>query len=409
MYQENQWKSKKSLIVLLIVAVAITSVLGTVVITNILNTALGSRVSISREDYDRLVRYRRLFEVEALLDADHLYDADPDHLVDYAVKGLVAGMGDPYAYYYTPEENARMQLENQGVMAGIGVLITIDKTDNRATILRVYPDTPAEKSGVLKGDKIIFVDDQNVEGLDASQVATLIRGQEDTPVKIRFSREGELLDINIVRSTFVINRISSSMLEGDIGYIAISEFTGNCVDGYKSALSGLKEKGMKALIIDLRDNPGGYVDDVCKIADTLLPEGKIVYTEDNQGEQSVQRSDADMLGLPLVVLINGNSASASEILAGAVQDYGVGVIVGTRSFGKGLVQISRTFESDGAAVKYTYAQYFTPNGRNIHTTGIDPDVLVEMNEQLAENPVDITLENDTQLLKAVDVIKGQLQ
>ncbi len=399
---------KKGLVILLCVIVAAASSLVTLAGAQLYRTHNGGSYTVSKEYYDFLVRYKRLFEVETILQDAHLYDAEEEDLVNYAIKGLTAAFGDVYTTYLTPQEYAQLQQDYDGEMAGVGLVIGTDPTDLMATIVRVYPNTPAEAAGVQKGDKIIAVDGESVLDSEISDIAALLRGEIDTQVSMTVIRGGEHVTIQMTRGTFTIDRVSARMLEHNIGYIQVTEFTGNAHDRFMEELNNLTNEGMKALIIDLRDNPGGYLDDACEMADVLLPEGKIVYMEDHAGEQDVINSDADHIDIPIVVLVNGNSASASEIMAGALQDHNCATIVGTTTYGKGLVQITLPFKSDSAAIKYTFAQYFTPNGRNINGIGIEPDVYIELDAELLENSFLITDETDTQLLKGIEILCGQL-
>lgn len=399
---------KKGLVILLCVIVAAASCLVTLAGTQLYRTYNGGAYTVSKEYYDFLVRYKRLFEVESLLNAEHLYDAEEEDLVDYAIKGLTAAFGDVYTTYLTPEEYAQMQQDYDGEMAGVGIVIGTDPADLMATVVRVYPNTPAAAAGVQKGDKIIAVDGESVLDSDISDIATLLRGELGTQVTMTVLRGGQQVSIQMTRDTFTIDRVSARMLEHNIGYIQITEFTGNAHDRFLEEIDNLTDQGMKALIIDLRDNPGGYLNDACDMIDVLVPEGKIVYMEDHAGEQEVITSDADHLDIPIVVLVNGNSASASEIMAGALQDHNCATIIGTTTYGKGLVQITLPFKSDNAAVKYTFAQYFTPNGRNINGIGIEPDIYIELDGELLENSFLITDETDTQLQKGIEVLCSAL-
>jgi len=237
-----------------------------------------------------------------------------------------------------------------------------------------------------------------------------MKGTKGEKVKITTYRKSknEIKDIELIRDIIMINTVSSKMLQDGIGYINISSFDENTFKEYKNALTDLQKKKMKGLLIDIRSNPGGLLDIVSQVADTLLPAGKIVYTEDRNKKQEVIMSDANALGLPLVLLVNGDSASASEILAGAVQDYGVGKIVGTTTFGKGIVQTIRAFK-DQTGIKLTTSRYFTPKGRSIHKIGIKPDVVVDLSAELKNDPSLIKPENDNQLKKGIDVLMGLMK
>ncbi len=399
---------KKGLVILLVIVVAAASCLATLAVSQLYRTSNGGYYTVSQEYYDFLVRYKRLFEVESMLKEGHLYTASDEDYVNYAIKGLTAALGDVYTMYMTPEEYAEVTQDYNGTMAGVGLLISTDSADNIATIVRVYPNTPAEAAGVQKGDKIIAVDNAIVTDMDLSDIANLLRGDIGTQVTLDVLRNGETVTICITRAEFTVDRVAARVLDSDIGYLQITEFTGNAKDRFMEEIEDFTAQGVKGLIIDLRDNPGGYFTDVCEMTDVLLDEGVIVYTQDREGNQEVTESDADCIDIPIVVLVNGNSASASEIMAGALQDRGRATIIGTTTYGKGLVQITVPFTADSAALKFTFAQYFTPNGRNINGIGIEPDIYLEMDAELAANPFMVTDENDTQLLKALDVLRAQI-
>ncbi len=397
---------KKGLVILLVVIVAAASSLVTLAASRLYRTTSGGYYTVSEEYYDYLVRYKRLFEVESMLKEGHLYTASDEDFVNSAIKGLTGALGDVYTRYMTSEEYEQVTQDHNGVMVGVGILMSTDAEDSLVTVVRVYPNTPGEAAGVRKGDKVIAVDDRVVTDMSLSDVADLMRGEAGTQVKIDVLRDGEMVPIRITRDQFEVDRVTAKTFD-NIGYIQITEFTGNAKDRFMEELDRFVEAGVSGLVIDLRDNPGGYVTDVCEMTDRLLPEGTIVYTQDRDGKQEVMESDADYVDLPIAVLVNGNSASASEIMSGALQDYGRATIIGTTTYGKGLVQITVPFTSDGAALKYTFAQYFTPKGRNINGIGIEPDIYIEQ-EPVEGNALLITDDQDTQLQKALDVLRTQI-
>ena len=404
--EENRGGIKAWLIVLLIALVAATSSLTTLAVSTYVRVKKGGSYTITQEYYDYLVRYKRLFEVEELLKEEHLYEVDDQKFVDYAIKGLVAATGDRYSAYMTPDEFRQVMTNNSGEKVGIGIVLSKKDADALVTIVRVYPGTPGEAAGLQKGDQFFSVEGESVADLDTSSLAELLAGEKGTMVNFTVLRNGRPVDVTVTRDVFTVDRVLTKTFEPDIGYIQITEFTGNAKERFNEELDRMLDEGIQALIIDLRDNPGGYVEDVCDMTDRLLPAGTIVYTQDRAGNQDVQKSDAECIDIPIVVLVNGNSASASEIMTGALQDYGKATIVGTRTFGKGLVQMTVPFVSDGAAVKYTFAEYFTPNGRNINGVGIEPDVVVELEE--ATSVYFLTEENDAQLAKGLEILREEL-
>ena len=322
---------------------------------------------------------------------------------------MVEGLDDPYSRYYTPEEYTESQQDAEGLYYGIGVVVSMDKDTHQLNIIKVYSDTPAQEVDLRKGDVITSVDGADLSGMELSQITALIKGEELSQVKLTILRDGQTLEKTLTRRQVTVDRVEWHMMADNIGYIQISEFRGNALEKMEAAIAEMKDKGAKGIVLDLRDNPGGKMDIVVPIADMLMPEGLIVYTEDVNGNRREEKSDAEMLGLPLTVLINGNSASASEILAGAIQDYGAGTLIGTTTYGKGIVQSIMPYKEDGAALQITTSRYFTPNGRNIHGEGIAPDITVEMPEELLKNPQDLTEENDPQLQKALEVLKSEIK
>ena len=349
----------------------------------------------------------KLDEIQALMETYYLEEIDADQVENYLYKGAVAGLGDIYAAYYTKEEYQSMIDSTNGSYYGIGVEISQNMTTGIITISRIFEGSPAEEAGLLPGDVMYKIAGQEVTGEDLNKVVALIKGEEHTTVAVEVARDGEddYLEFEVERRTIEVPTVESEMLENQIGYIAISSFDDVTTDQFITALDNLESQGMKALVVDLRNNGGGLVSSVCAILDRLLPEGLIVYTEDKYGNREEEYSDADhYFDKPLAVLVNGNSASASEIFAGAIKDYGIGALVGTTTYGKGIVQKIYPL-SDGTAVKLTVSKYYTPNGNNIHGTGIEPDVVVELDKRL-QNAVEVPREEDNQLQAAVEALQG---
>ena len=303
-------------------------------------------------------------------------DIDRTALEEGAYRGMVASLGDPYSEYYSQEELADIMDQSEGIYYGIGAGVQLDKETMLPMIVKVYPQTPAEEAGLRENDIIYEVNDESTSGLSVQEVVTRIKGEEGTTVNLTIVREGEgdFLSIDVERRKVNTITVDFKMLEDDQAYIQISEFDSVTTDQFAEALAMARGNHMKGLIVDLRSNPGGNLDTVVQIAQMLLPEGLVVYTEDKYGERIEYSCDGKrQLEVPLVVLINGNSASASEILAGAVKDYGIGTLVGTTTFGKGIVQRIAPMKDD-SAVKITTSRYFTPKGNNIHGIGIEPDI-----------------------------------
>lgn len=347
----------------------------------------------------------KITEIETLVQKYYLNEIDTEQVENYLYKGMIAGLDDAYAAYYTKEEYQSMMDSTNGSYYGIGVEMSQNMTTGIITITRVFEGSPAEEAGLLPGDVIYKVQDTEVTGEDLTKVVSMVKGAEGTTVPISVAREGEsdYLTFDVERRTIEISTVEHRMLDGNIGYISIASFDDVTVNQFLTALEDLENQGETALIIDLRNNGGGLVSSAGSILDRLLPEGLIVYTEDKYGNREELKSDAEnYFDKPLVVLVNGNSASASEIFAGAIKDYGIGTLVGTQTFGKGIVQKVYPL-SDGTAVKLTVSKYYTPKGNNIHGIGITPDVEVELDADVA-NAITIPEEKDNQLQKAVEIL-----
>ena len=346
---------------------------------------------------------KKLSKIEKIVQEKFLYEEDKDKIQDGILKGYVDGLDDVYSVYYNEEETKALQESTSGEYYGVGAVLTEDATTGVVTIVEVYEDSPAEKAG-LKADDILYkVDDTEVTGMDLTKVVSYIKGDEGTDVALTVIRgdQSDELELTATRAKIEAHTVSYKMLEDNIGYIKVTEFDTVTTQQYTDALDDLESQGMERLIVDLRNNPGGNVSTVCDMLDRMLPEGLIVYTQDKDGNKNEATSDEEnQFTKPLVVLMNGNSASASEIYAGAIQDYGLGKIVGTQSYGKGVVQ--QIFDlGDDTSLKITIADYYTPNGRNINGQGITPDVEVEYEKD--EN----NSEADNQLDKAIEVVKSE--
>lgn len=321
-------------------------------------------------------------------------------------KGMLEALDDPYTEYYTPAELTELMNQVSGIYYGIGAYVSMDQEVSLPKISGIISNTPAEEAGLRKNDLIYQVGEVSTYGLSLDEAVSYIRGDEGTEVVLTIIREGEsdYLEVPVTRRRVESPTVEYEMMEDGIGYIQIAEFDEVTPDQFADALATLRGSGMEKLIIDLRGNPGGSLTDVVDIAGMLLPEGLIVYTEDKAGNKQEYFSDGTkQLDIPLAVLVDGNSASASEILAGAIQDYGAGKLVGTTTFGKGIVQQLIPFK-DGSAVKITVSSYFTPKGRNIHGIGIEPDVVCEFDGKAyyssEEHP-------DNQLEKAKEVLNNE--
>ena len=344
---------------------------------------------------------RKFSKIRQLIDENFLGEVDESKLEEGIYKGYLSGLDDPYSVYYDKEETKELYESTQGEYSGIGVVISQNINTGIITMIQVYEDSPAEKAGLKDNDVLYKVGDIEVTGMELSEVVSYIKGERGTSVRLTVLRgeDGEEIQVTAVRDQIEARTVEYRMLENQIGYLSVSEFDSVTYDQYAEALEKLQQQGMKALVVDLRNNPGGNLQTVCDMLDLILPEGTIVYTEDKDGNRNTATSDEEhQLDIPMAVLVNGNSASASEIYAGAVQDYGMGTIVGTQTYGKGVVQ--QIFDlGDGTSVKLTIAEYFTPDGRNINGEGITPDVEIEYEWDEADP------EADNQLEKALEILK----
>lgn len=331
-------------------------------------------------------------------------DIDGEAMEAGIYRGMIDSLGDPYSTYYSEEELAEIMDQTEGIYYGIGAYISLDLTTGLGKISGVISGTPAEAAELREGDLIYMIDGESAAGLELSEVVSRIKGEEGTTVHLTLVREGErdYVEMDIERRKVESPTVNYEVYDDKTGYIQITEFDEVTVDQFTEALAVCKGSDVKGLILDLRSNPGGNLNAVVDIARQLLPKGMIVYTEDRNGKRMEYTCDGENeLKLPLVVLINGNSASASEILAGAIKDYGIGTLVGTTSYGKGIVQRIIGLQ-DGSAVKLTVSSYFTPNGNNIHGIGIEPDVVCEFDsEKYYDDNIDNQLEEGRRVLKEI--------
>lgn len=369
-------------------------VIVTIIGTSMFQITFGDKVIISKELYESYAKYNKLLGLEELIKEDYYQEVSEDNLVDGALKGLFEGLDDPYSQYYTVEEFKSLQEQTSGSFVGIGVYIGINPEDNNITIISPIEGSPAYDEGIKAGDVVLSVDGEAVDSSKLDEVTKKIKGKENTYVKLKVKRGNKELDFKVKRQTIVTKSVASEVMDGDVGYLRITSFDENTYEEFKEHLSGLKEQGIKGLVIDLRDNPGGLLDICVDIADDLIGKGTIVYTKDNSGNKEYYKSDEKELDLPMAVLINGGSASASEILTAALVDNNKAVAIGETSFGKGLVQSVKQLK-DGTGYKLTTAQYYTPNGDYINKKGITPKIKESDSEK--------------QMKSAIEYIKGKIK
>jgi carboxyl-terminal processing protease len=396
---------RKGKVFFIVILTIVITAFATFAISNLIQLRVEDKVIITAEDYEQLKgiqeRFDKMLYLEDYIKENFYKETAEYDFDDYVIKGLFQALEDPYSTYMTAEEFTIYDEHNKGSYSGIGVIVT-ESEYGYIEVVSPIEGTPGEAAGLQPGDRIVKVDGTSVEAAKLEYAITLIKGEEGTPVILTIQREGvEQFDVEIIRAEIVTFAVESEMLEENVGYVRIKLFDDKSYDEFKIHVDGLVHQGMNSMILDLRSNPGGSLGEVVDIADFLLGEQIIVYTEDREGNQRIERSDADKIDLPMVVLTDGGSASASEILTAAIQDTSSGVVMGSNTFGKGVVQLSVPLQ-DGSAFKLTVSEYFTPNGLNIHGTGIAPDYDIEMIESAGYI---IDEEHDGVLDYAIDFLK----
>lgn len=366
----------------------------------------GDTVTISKEQYEKYQQFDKLLEIMGIVGDNYYQDVETDDLLEGAAQGLLYGVGDPYTFYYTAEDFAEMWEEDEGEYAGIGIQISASYLTNICTVSRVFDNGPAHEAGVLKGDILYKVEDMYVDAYNLQDAVDIMRGIPGTDVNVVFLRGGEELSFTLTRAKISVNRVESTMLEDGIGYIYLYDFAGDCAVKFEAALNDLVDRGAKGIIIDLRDNPGGWTADAESIADLFMDKGVIYYLEYRDGQREYAYSKNGKTDVQLVVLMNQYSASSSEILCGALKDRANATVVGVQSYGKGIVQAVVGL-SDQSGMQVTIAQYFTPNGNKVHQVGITPDVEV----QLPEGDIGMYQFgdlSDPQLSRALEIMQEKL-
>lgn len=398
--------NKKKTIIWVIVALLITNSI-TFFASNIISVGIGDKYIVSKSDYNLLNEFSKVFVIRDILKQKYVDKVDENKLVEGAAKGIADGLGDPYTVYMTPEEYESFNINTEGTYEGIG--LEVEMLNNKVTVVAPIEDTPSEKAGIKTGDVITGVDGKSVSGKSLDDVVAMMKGKAGTKVTLTIIRANSSAPVNITikRAKIVLKTVKSEMLEDKIGYIKITTFDENTAANFKKSLTGLESQGMKGLVLDLRDDPGGLLDQAVKVADELMGKGTIVYTIDNKGKKEVETSDANKIDVPLAILVNGGTASASEIVSGAVKDSKSGILIGTKTFGKGLVQTIVQLP-DKSAVKVTIARYYTPSGVCIQGKGIEPNIVIDLPDNLKQK-AELTRQEDVQLNKAAEVIKSQIK
>ena len=362
--------------------------------------ACGAGFWIGRSGQDK-----KLAEITNLIQNNYYQDVSQEQIEEGVLHGAVLALGDPYSAYMNVEEKQSYNESLEGAYVGIGVLTTFN-SDWQAVIAQVYNNAPAQKAGLQKGDIFVAVDGQKINTMsskDLSEVTGKIRGEAGTSVEITIERNGQEMSFTVQREEVHITYVTSRMLANNIGYIKIDEFSGSALEEYQQAVAQLQEQGMQAMILDLRDNPGGFVDYAVEIADELLPKATIISVRDKNGNEKQYTSDSKSMDFPMAVLVNQNSASASEILTVALKENQRAAIIGEKTYGKGIIQ-SHFNLSWGGYLKLTTASYYSPNGNAIHEVGVMPDIEVFLPEEIQNDPSLLTDETDTQLQKAIEIL-----
>ena len=406
--------SKKKVIRLMVVLLVVTNII-TFGLTNLMSVTFSNKAYIPLAEYNKLKsvfnEFSKVMMVEDYVKENYLRDVDEKKLIDGQLKGMLQSLEDPYSSYMTKEEFESFLQQTSGTYAGIGVVVT-PGDDNLITVVSPIEDTPGERAGIKSGDKIIKVNGVEYFGENMDEAVKVMKGDPNTKVSLtilRKNRENKnnIFDIEVTREIIRLVTVKSNIIDDDIGYIKITSFDELTYKDFKIELDKLGKRNIKGLIIDLRNNPGGLLNVCADIADELLGEGDIVYTQTKDGKREYLKSDKKMVDYPLVLLVNKGSASASEILAGAVKDHKRGTLIGTTTFGKGVVQRIKDLD-DGSGLRLTISEYFTPNGINIHGIGIEPDIVVELTDGVEEIGVN-NLKEDNQLRKALEEIKTKIK
>lgn len=403
-------KSFSRTILYVVIGVLIVGLLSSAATVLVLRSRAEDTITMTVEEYSRITDLLAFNELVDDIEAQ-AYGGAPsrEDLLAGAARGMVDTLNDPYAKYYTAEEYEAYLSSINGEYFGVGLLVG-QPDETGAQVLEVYEGNPADKAGVQAGDIITAVDGVATANLSLEEIRSMLDAQTGEPIELTLLRGGESLTISVTGDTVNIKRVKGSLFNERTGYIKIDMFTGDCASEFDEALKTLKSRGMRSLVIDLRNNPGGSLDDVVKICDLLLSKGKTIVSVGEAGgaDNEIYTATGHGVGVPLAILVNEHSASASEILAGAIKDNEAGVIVGTQTYGKGVVQTTMRVEKSGGWLKLTTAAYFTPSGENIHGVGIAPDILSVLPESLQGQPLsEIDQADDEQLWSALDYVREQ--
>lgn len=398
----NNGKAQKiyRVIMLIIITSLLSSLITVIIVGEKFNATLNLK-SIASGDGTTGIE-AALASIRSILEEKYIGELDDEKMLEMAIKGYVAGVGDDYTVYYTKEEMDQEYDTAMGNYVGIGIYMIVNYEEGTIEVIEVMKDSPAEKAGLLAGDFIISVDGEDVKPENANQMSNKIKGEEGTKVKLTIKRDGKEIELEVERQKIEVSHINSEMLENNIAYIQILDFDGGTAKEFEKNYENLKSQGATSLIIDIRSNGGGVVDEAIDILNLICDKGSTLLIEtDKDGKETVTKSEKEpIINIPIAVLVNENTASASEILAGALKDNGKATIIGAKTYGKGVIQ-SLMRLTDGSGLKTTIAEYCTPNRDKINKVGIEPDITVELPENIEE----LTKENDTQLQKAIEELK----
>lgn len=376
--------------------------------SSFLNFGKDSKITLSKTEYENFMHFKELFDIYDVLNNKYYIEPNDKNLVEGAIRGMLSGLEDPYSIYYNSEEFAKYWEEDQGEYAGVGMQISSKVDENICVITRVFEGSPAEEAGIKKGDILLKAGEIDVYPNNLQEAVDFMRGQIGTKVKITMLRGDEEMVFNVERRKVTINHVVSTMLDDNIGLIQLYEFSGESAKEFKKALDKLTKQGAKGIVLDLRDNPGGWVNNAKDIADIFVENDTVCYFQYRDGSKEYIKTGPGKIKLPMSIIINEFSASASELFSGAMQDYGLADIVGNVSFGKGIAQEVQDVGDDGAGFQYTVAQYFTPKGRKVNKEGIKPDYLVEVPyEEYTE--YQFASLDDPQLKKAYDLVSEKVK
>lgn len=408
----NMKSEKRKWIRRTVAIVLFTNVL-TFGITNFISFKMpNGKVLVSRKTYENVLDFEKLYTVKDKIDRYYIGEVDKDKMIEGAAKGMASALKDPYTVYMNEAEFSDFASQTGGSYVGLG--LQIGAKEDKIVVISTFENSPAEKAGILKGDIIESVNDIAVAAQDMEKATSMMKGKAGEEVKLTLSRQTRgTFEVKAKRAEIETVTVKSEIIENGIGYIQVSMFDEHTAANFEKALKDLSSKGMKSLVLDLRENPGGLLDQTVKMTSNFVTKGKnIVYTEDKQKKRNNYDSVGGIAeGLPLTILIDGGSASASEIFVGAIKDYALGTLVGEKTFGKGVVQTTFYRDQDGfgdgTALKVTISKYFTPNGQNIHGIGIMPDVEVAYPTELKEKPYNRSA--DPQLQKALEIARGKIK